>query len=271
MYKKALVTAELIKPTANILSRLLVFPHAFYMSRGSLSMNHSPLAKILMGIIAIPEKFQQARRQQHQKLPKQRLKTALTWLRNNKIDTNLVAINELEEIAQNHPQYHWVIMDILTQFIRNNSPYLPQEEISSYRSANIRIDIQAAITVIGKRDINRDPKNKQLDLSHTDLRGVNLNGANLKQTNLYQTNLSGANLAGANLSGAILSAANLSKTNLNQANLSGAILSAANLEGANLSAANLQRANLYLARLDGAILNDTLLKGANLREVQFSR
>ncbi|BAZ29650.1 pentapeptide repeat-containing protein [Cylindrospermum sp. NIES-4074] len=270
MYKKALVTAELIKPTANILSRLLVISHAYYMTKGSLSMNHSPLAKILMGIMAIPEKFKQVQRQYH-KLPKQRLKTALTWLRNNKIDTNLVAINNLEQIAHNHPQYHWVIMDILTQFIRNNSPYLPQEEISSYPTANIRIDIQAAITVIGRRDINRDPENEQLDLSHTDLRGVNLNGANLKQTNLYHTNLSGANLAGVNLSGAILSAANLSKTNLNQANLSGAILSAANLDGANLSDANLQRANLYLARLEGAILNDTLLKGANLREVQFSR
>ncbi|MBG1266555.1 pentapeptide repeat-containing protein [Nostoc sp. WHI] len=218
-----------------------------------------------MRIYILQEKVKQAQYQ----LPKQRLRIAIEQLENNKIETSLAVINDLEQIAHNHPHYHWIIMDILTTFVRENASHRPQQEVMSNRSAKVRVDIQAALSVIAKRDANKDPKNEQIDLSYADIRGANLNGANLKQTNLYQANLAGANLSEANLAGAILSAANLERANLYLANLEGAILSAANLKGANLSGANLHRANLYLADLHGAILTDAILDGANLREAKF--
>ncbi|MEH2420741.1 MAG: pentapeptide repeat-containing protein [Nostoc sp.] len=228
--------------------------------------NNHQLSKIYLRIDAFQERVNQTQYQS----PKQRLRIAIEQLGNKTIETNLAVINDLEQIAHNYPQYHWIIMDMLTIFVRENALYMPQEEITSNFRAKIRADIQAALTVIARRDVNKDPENEQLDLSHTDMRGANLNGANLKQTNLYQANLAGANLREANLAGAILSAANLEGANLYLANLEGTILSAANLERANLSGANLHRATLYLAALHGAVLNDATLDGANLRQAKFS-
>ncbi|ULP74259.1 Secreted effector protein PipB2 [Nodularia sphaerocarpa UHCC 0038] len=179
-----------------------------------------------------------------------------------KMADRLAVIYDLEEFSQNYPQYHWEVMELLTNFVQNQAAQIN-------RSPTIPPDIQVALTVIGRRDTNQDESEEQLDLSHTDMRGANLNQANLEQTNLYQVNLSEANLCGANLSGAILTAANLSGANLCGANLCGAILSAANLSGANLVGANLQQANLYLANLQEASLTDAILKGANLREANF--
>jgi hypothetical protein len=231
-----------------------------------LSKNNIQLSKIFL---SIPSFQEQVKKNQHHS-QKQRLRIASEQLKNNTIEISLAVINDLEQIAQNHPQYHWIIIEILTTFVRENAPYMPQEKVTSNLSTKVPVDIQAALTVIARRDVNKDPESEQLDLSYTDMRGVNLNGANLEQTNFYQANLAGANLREANLAGTILSAANLEGANLYLANLEGAILSAANLERANLSGANLHRASLYLAGLHGAILNDAILDGANLRETKFS-
>ncbi|MEH2329766.1 pentapeptide repeat-containing protein [Nostoc sp.] len=217
----------------------------------------------------IPVFQEPVKHNQHQSL-KRRLRITSEQLGNNTIETSVAVINDLEQIAHNHSQYHWIIIDILTTFVRKNALYTSQEKLTSNLSTKIRLDIQAALTVIARRDANKDPVNEQLDLSFTDMRGANLKGANLQQINLYQANLAGANLREANLAGAILSAANLEGANLYLANLEGAILSAANLSEANLSEANLHRASLYLASLHGAILYDTILDGANLRETKFS-
>ncbi|WP_373530810.1 pentapeptide repeat-containing protein [Nostoc sp.] len=245
---------------------LTVIINVCYAMKNISSTNNIQLSKTFMRIYVLQEKFKQAQ----YPLPKQRLRIAIEQLENNKIKTSLAVINDLEQIAHIHPQYHWIIMDILTSFVRENASHKPQQEVISNSSVKVRVDIQAALSVIAKRDANKDSENEPiLDLSYTDMRGANLNGANLEQTNLYQANLSGANLKEANLKGAILSAANLEGANLYLANLKGAILCAANLKGANLSGANLHRTNLYLADLHEAILNDAILDGANLREAKF--
>ncbi|MEA5553960.1 pentapeptide repeat-containing protein [Anabaena cylindrica UHCC 0172] len=222
--------------------------------------------KIIRWMLVINEKLNH---DQHNKNHQHYLMKVVNRLKNNSMAISLDAINDLEHLAEVNPQYHWIIMDMLTNFVRNKAASLSPEEVTNNSAENTKQVIQAAITVIGRRDTKYDPEDEQIDLSYTDLRGVNLQGANLEQTNLYQANLSEANLAGANLEGAILSAANLSGANLNFANLSQAILSAANLRGANLSGANLHRANLYLASLQDAILNDVIMDEANLREAQF--
>ncbi|WP_375514463.1 pentapeptide repeat-containing protein [uncultured Nostoc sp.] len=243
-----------------------VIIHAFHGIKNILPKNNSQISKIFLRIHVLHKQVNQT---QHQS-PKESLRIAIEQLGNKTIETSLAVINDLEQIAQNYPQYHWRIMGILTTFVRENAPYMPQEKLRSNLSTKLRVDIQAALTVIARRDVNKDPENEQLDLSHTDIRGANLNRANLEHTNLYQANLAEANLTEANLAGAILSAANLEGTNLYLANLEGAILSAASLKAANLSGANLYCASLYLARLHGAVLNDAILDGANLREAKFS-
>jgi uncharacterized protein YjbI with pentapeptide repeats len=226
--------------------------------------------KIIPWMLLVPQIF---KNNQAKNSHKYQFMTVIQRLDDQSTETSLSAIHDLEYIAQVNPQYHWVIMDMLTNFVRNKSANLSMQTVEnnfSSASVNTRKLIQAAITVIINRDTKKDPENEQIDFSYADLRGLNLQSANLEETNLYQANLSQTNLAGANLSGAILSAANLTGANLNFANLSGAILSAANLTGANLTGANLHRANLYLASLKDAILKDAFLDGANLREAKFT-
>jgi uncharacterized protein YjbI with pentapeptide repeats len=219
-------------------------------TKNSLFPKTSPVFKIISGIITGSKTYL---RIQQRNLGKKQLKIALARLENQDIRSRLAGISDLAQIAQEYPQFHWVIMVLLTDFIRYHAPYLPQEQVLNNCNITVRVDIQAAMTVIGKRDTNQDPINEQLDLSHTDMQGINLNGVNLEHANLYQVNLQAANLSGANLSKAILSAANLQGANLNLVNLEGAILSAANLDGANLEGANLDQASLYLAKLPRAI------------------
>ncbi|MBD2346620.1 pentapeptide repeat-containing protein [Anabaena subtropica] len=200
----------------------------------------------------------------------QRLKIAIEYLHHETIESRLKAVYELEQIAQDYPQHHWLIMEALSNFVRLNAFNISPAQLNTGSTSPLHAEIQAALTVIAQRDRKQDPENKQLDLSHVDIRGANLRKANLEQANLYRVNLSGANLAEANLCGTILSAADLSGANLAGANLSGSILSAANLTGVNLTGANLSRASLYLANLQEAILNETIFNEANLRDVKFT-
>ncbi|BCL38974.1 pentapeptide repeat-containing protein [Nostoc sp. MS1] len=195
-----------------------------------------------------------------------RLKTLLKHLQYRTGKTRLNTIYELEQIAHNYPQYHWLIMEILCKFIYAHAASTSSSPLDSCST----LLIQSALDVIARRNIQHDTENQQLDLCHIDIRGANLREANLENANLYRINLCGANLSQANLCGTVLIAADLSGANLAGANLSYSILSAANLTGANLSRTNLTGANLYLASLQEAILYETKLNGANLREVKFT-
>jgi uncharacterized protein YjbI with pentapeptide repeats len=142
-------------------------------------------------------------------------------------------------------------------------------------------DVQAAMTVLGRRDPSRDRAGAPLNLARTDLRRVvlaadeaNLQGALLTEANLQDAFLSGANLeraylGGANLQDAWLSGANLRGARLRGANLHGAYLSTANLQGAGVTEANLERAILTEANLEGASLNGANLQDTNLSEANL--
>lgn len=200
------------------------------------------------------------------KVTNQRLPTLIKDLQHQRMETRLNAVYELEQIAHSYPQYHWLIMEAICNFIHHHAASISASRLDS-RSTLL---IQAALDVIAKRNSRYDQENQQLDLSYLDIRGANLSEGNLEGANLYCANLCGANLSEANLCGTILTAADLSGANLAGADLSGSILSAANLTGANLSGANLTGANLYLANLQEVILHEARLNGANLREVKFT-
>ncbi|WP_445631276.1 pentapeptide repeat-containing protein [Nostoc sp. DSM 114167] len=242
----------------------------------------------------------------------ERFMGAIAQLGHEKVETRTGAIYALERVAQDFPQEHWTIMEILTAFVRENAPIQhvkgeqqkPEYQGAIYSSRRrsgprptpqfeqnlheefpkIRTDIQAALTVIGRRNLLEDPKDQKLDLRNTDIRQADLLKTNLQQADLRGADLSGADLRGADLSGCDLSGAklirsilyetkllkaslygaNLCWANLNRTNLSGANLRSANLSGASLRAANLQGANLYKANLQQATLKVADLSGAKL-------
>lgn len=67
------------------------------------------------------------------------------------------------------------------------------------------VDIQAALTVIGRRDVLHDRRRERPDLGGTCLAGVNVDRAKPTGANLTGAKLTGAKLTGANLTGANLS------------------------------------------------------------------
>jgi uncharacterized protein YjbI with pentapeptide repeats len=203
-------------------------------------------------------------------------------------------IQVLEEIARDSPRYHWKVMEFLADFVRRKAPRKEEEEWKEERSVKIPEDIQAALTAIGQRDLEKDPPKKSLDLSNTDIRGavlsegklqgINFSGANLQGANLSRANLQEADLTKANLKEADIRGANLQEANVFQAVLRRANLWGANLEkaflmetdlswaafwGNNMRGADLHKANLQGAELMGVTLCESDLRGADLREVEL--
>lgn len=78
-------------------------------------------------------------------------------------------------------------MEVLTSFVQEKSlQQVKNNQEEEAKASNqerelqkVTKDVQAALTVIGRRDSSKDPDNKKLDLSHTNLRGANLREANL--------------------------------------------------------------------------------------------
>lgn len=210
----------------------------------------------------------------------ERFTQAVNQLGNDKIEIRLGGIYALERIAKDSPKDYWVIVELLASFIQERSPLLsssnnekPIEQQSTGSNSSgeseeplkrsITKDVQAALTVIGRRDAKNDPKdtNQRIDLSRTFLRGANLRGAFLGGVDLRGANLRGAFLRGADLRDAFLWGTNFS----HGAVLGEVKLNNANLAGANLSGAVLVRAVLAGANLSGADFKGAYLSGADFR------
>lgn len=212
-----------------------------------------------------------------------------------KMEVRLGGIYLLEQIAKDFPAQQRVVWELLTAFIRENSPKVgDNRQLGSAEVNTLRVptDIQAALTVISRRHPQTgasglDFQNAYLiqanliqanlqgaNFQWTYLIGTNLREADLTEANLRSADLLSANLSGANLTQANLSSANLLGTNLNSANFQAADLTGTNLRGAYLGNANLLGTNLNSADLIGVYLSDANLSqakliGANLRSAKL--
>ena len=224
----------------------------------------------------------------------ERFSKAVELLGSKELGIRLGGIYALERIARDSQKDHWTVMEVLTAFVREQSraeyektePRTTNDQESEDPNSDKpkirpREDIQAALTVIGRRKwVEQETLGQAIDLSNAFLKGASLSKANLSKASLYNADLSeatlddaklyGANLNSAKFYGAKLYGANLTVANIRGANLSGANLSKAILHGANLSRANLNWANLSEADLRGAKLIKANLKLANLRGADLS-
>jgi uncharacterized protein YjbI with pentapeptide repeats len=297
---------QVLTTTGIVFLGLAVLINAYYAAKRAEAMHKNAIAAEKSNEISI-----QNSRVNQDKLVVERLMAAINQLGHETTESRTAAIYVLERIAQNFPEEHWTIMEILTAFVRENAPIQTEEErkikerlqpiyLGRYKNGErrpqkeepnntevlpkIRRDIQAALTVIGRRNSLVEDQNQKLNLRNidirraelleanlerADLRGSNLSGANLRGSDLGEANFDGAQLAGcilyaAKLEKASLNRANICWSNLNQANLSGANLRGANLLGASLRAANLCGANLYKANLQQTTLRVANLSGAKL-------
>jgi len=219
----------------------------------------------------------------------ERFTRAVDQLGSEKIETRLGAIYALERVANESDKDYWPIMEILTNFVRINSPVKDWDneiqELKSPRSEyindeyKVRVDIQAVINVIGRRRYFFGAKEqKPLYLRHTYLRmislydalnGAHLIGADLNGAHLERAFLDFSDLIGATFTGAYLEKIYFIKSCLNFAQFDYARLKGAHLERCCLKIANFSNADLSDADLSDADLSDADLSDANLERANL--
>ena len=242
--------------------------------------------------------------------------TAVTQIAHENIEVRLGGIFSLESISRDSPDYYWPAMELLTAYVRRRSSW-PEEDLftgideevcrqstsddvaygacqcdkknSAYLARKVNAnspipsDIQAVLSVLGRRKQEYEKAEQRLDLRHADLRG-----ADMKMLHFERTLFAGSNISNAELNGSFLLGADLTDvvaietlfghSQLQGATLEGILGTEANFYQANLSHAIIREAcldkaqfgeaDLLEAKLDGSVtLRKATLFDANLRGV----
>lgn len=201
----------------------------------------------------------------------ERFTRAIDQLGSGKMEIRLGAIYALERIANESDKDYWPIIEILTAYIRKNSPINnPLVDIQN----KISLDIQAILTVISRRKYSAENGEPSfLHLYGTYLVGANLGGSNLDHAKFGNADLRDTFLRLAHLNGAVLFKTNLKDARLRHAELENALFTEANLENADFTGANLKGAynltvdqlsktkTLYKAQLDPDLEAELRTKG----------
>jgi hypothetical protein len=227
----------------------------------------------------------------------------------DRLQVRLGGIYALERLARDSPRDLPTIIEILSAFVRTNTappaaPRTPTTPVSCSRR-HITADVQAGLTVLGRRDPSHDQR-AVVDLHDTCLVGAVFDGANFAEADFGNANLTDAVFFTANLDDAIFFAADftnvrfyvrdggwgatcsgtdfryanlpkfgdgcytLDDADLYGANLAGATLVGAHAQGAHLDGANLAGATLWTVDFRGASFHKANLTGADLRRADLS-
>jgi uncharacterized protein YjbI with pentapeptide repeats len=264
--------------------------------RKTITQLFAGLVTLFAGIVALSAaviaylQLSQQQKASHDLLISNQVSKGFEQLGNATPVIRLGGIYALEGVMNTSEQYHQPVLEALSAFVRDGTNPKTGAKTGEGPPST---DIQAALTVIGRRKIIEPEKPLNLtnahipkaqlsdanligvDLSHANLSGADLSGANLTGANLTGVDLTGVDLHSANLPGARLSGISLSAAKLNHANLTDASLSFVDLSNADLSNANLRgvhmlRSNLRGANLSAANLSGVDLGGADLRDVNLS-
>jgi len=196
----------------------------------------------------------------------ERFTRAIEHLGSSIPEVRLGGIYALERIAKDSEKDHWTIMEILISYIKTNSPITAKNQNNvHWRFDKITPDVQAVLTVLGRRHKKHEKEGEIIDLRYTYLPNADLKNADLQNAIFWQAVLNGADFKGANLEGASMGAelknawfsgANLKNANFSKADLEGAYFGSANLAGVHFGRANLKNASFFRPNLEGVCFND---------------
>ncbi len=163
------------------------------------------------------------------------------------IEVRLGAIYALERIALDSIRDHQTVMEVLCAYVRRNAPPPTTVPLGVERPSDKRprIDIQAILTVLGRRGGSHHGKPPM----RVDLRGSHLRGADLRD---------------AHLEGAHFHWAHMGKADLRGSHLVETVFWEAHLEGADFYKADMTDSYLIGAHLAGALFEEATLGGADL-------
>jgi hypothetical protein len=204
---------------------------------------------------------------------------AIDQLGSTKIDVRLGGIYALERLAHDSPSDVPTVANVLAAFIRVHSnsgpaprrhPSLEGESGASNKVGQYEIsaDVQAALEVLRKRQINRA---EQVDLHGARLPGIildigdDLSGADLREAFIdIDADFSHANMKKAHFTENGASFDRFSRTDLQGADFFGSDLTHADLRDADL-----RKAEMSDVKLANAWMNNVNLRGAQLYHVNF--
>jgi Pentapeptide repeats (8 copies) len=186
----------------------------------------------------------------------ERFTRAVEQLGHDSLDVRVGAIYALERIMVDSARDHGPIVEALAAFVRGHARGGRAGSGISDLPDTDRLpgDVQAALTVLGRRPDRLDLEVDHLRLSQTDIRRAHLRNARLQCARLRYAHLEKAHLESADLGGA---------------RLRRAFLKRADLEGANLRYADLRGARLKRARLREAVLDHATLVGAHMKHAKL--
>ncbi len=209
-------------------------------------------------------------------------------------EARLGAIYALERIAQDSERDHWSIMETLCAYVRKNrgaARYLSEREREQARrrqlgeittgETGVSVDVQAALTVIGRRSPRRlsyeaglrekvkDRTSYRLDLTRTNLSGAVLTG-NFDYANFERSSLALARANGASFNNARFFYTHLEQAEFTSVELRNAVFIATHLEGVTLRDANADGVQVYGGSLEGSLIVDTTLSNALVRGAEAS-
>lgn len=234
------------------------------------------------------------------------------------IEVRLGGIYLLEKIAREYEELYWPIIETLCAYIRENTGYVdsdfqdsdPNEFVEpdfENPPKAVRVDIQAAINVIGRRSMDqlkhenklrqgtKDRRQFRLDLTHCKLSGANFVGLNFEfasfdyselmfcrfeKTNISHSTFVDANLSFCKMSNIYSAHASFQKANFQNGTISDSRFENCNFEELNgsnshiydsiITSQNLEYANLSGAHISKSHFSDTSMTHAKLYNVQFS-
>jgi uncharacterized protein YjbI with pentapeptide repeats len=195
------------------------------------------------------------------------------------LEVRLGAIYSLERVARDSDCDHWPIMEVLCAYIRNpqncGHPSSRPNKADDARKWPLsipptRLDIQAAIKVIGRRDTRRIDYERRSDLK-LDFRKANLqkaifDGGDFSETLFNEAHLEGASFLTCKLRGGSFIETKLTAATLDNSNLQNANFFSAKLDNANLNYCSLESTNFRKAWLWQAIFGASKLHAANFDE-----
>jgi uncharacterized protein YjbI with pentapeptide repeats len=210
-------------------------------------------AAVLLGVGAAYLQFTQQQQASRDLLTSNQVAKGFEQLAGEKAAMRLGGIYALEGVMNTSEQYHQPVLEALCAFVRDDT-------IGMIVNDRPVTDVQAALTVIGRRT-----EGGQVDLHNSRIRNASLNRADLSRADLR-----GADLRGVLLRGADLHRANLSHADLSRADLRGADLSLADLRGATLIGAQLTERDYSIVGIPprSADLTNANLTGADLTDAE---
>ena len=155
----------------------------------------------------------------------ERFGRAVDQLGSERLEIRLGGIYALERIARDSERDHWSIMEVLTAFVRERGAD-PRRGTKDTIRIGATADIQAAMTVLGRRSITETREKGVLDLHGADLSDVNLENLNFAKalfvnTSFRRAYLKGTSFLDASLRNADFSDAVLEGINVKNADLNG--------------------------------------------------